>query len=319
MFFGGGPTRLNDFGDVLKPSEAMEPILAKVVRGALMEWLTEIWAEDELKEIGIPVRRKAIFDGKPGVGKTTLAHHLSARLGLPMIAVRPEKLIDCWLGSTARNIGALFDAAKDTDKPCVLFIDEFDALAGERNHDYGRGGAVQERNAFVDTLLQRMEQHSGFMIAATNFGAKIDPAIWRRFDIHMTLDLPGQFERERILARYLAPFGLPKKELFELAESFETASPALMRQFCEALKRHLIIGPRLKWDMRKTAVIDRIIAAVQPHPELGKPRLWSHAGKDKSIGAMTWPLPKAAEIAAPEPDDDVEENVGNVIKLGGRA
>jgi SpoVK/Ycf46/Vps4 family AAA+-type ATPase len=304
--------KLQDFGDLFQPSEAAEPILARPVRSALLEWLTEIWAEEELRAVGIGPRKRAIFDGAPGVGKTTLAHHLSARLGLPMLAVRPERVISKWVGETGQNIGALFDLAaagliegdgydddaepKSTATPIVLFLDEFDAISRQRRK--GEQASDDSRNEEVNTLLQRLEQHQGFLIAATNFGSHIDQAIWRRFDMHITLDLPGQPERERILARYLEPYGLPRDPLRHLGEAFETASPALMRAFCESLKRQIIIGPKLNSDMRKGSVIERIVASVHPHPDLGKPRLWSHAAKDAAVHAMPWPLPLAKDMPA---------------------
>lgn len=306
---------ISEFGEVFEPSEAAEPILARPVRDALMEWLTEIWSEDELRAIGIGPRKRAIFAGKPGVGKTTLAHHLSARLGLTMIAVKPDRLIDKYLGSTGKNIGRLFDAAAETDPPCVVFMDEIDAVAMKRRQKDGNG-ADDEQNAFVNTLLQRIEQHKGFLIAATNFAESIDPAVWRRFDIHITLDLPGQRERERILARYLMPYGMPANALRCFGEAFETASPALMRAFCENLKRQIIIGPKLNSDMRKGPVIERIIATVHPHPDLGKPRLWTLMAKDEAVRSLPWPLPLASEIVNDAMPVTAEDNV---IPLAGRA
>lgn len=293
--FIGQQKAFEDFGDVLYPDEAQEPILPKAVRDALTEWLTEIWASDELKAVGLKPRQKALFTGPPGGGKTTLAHHLAARLKLPLVCVRSERLIDAYVGSTGRNIGSLFDLAAASEQT-VIFIDEFDSLGLKRRS--ATQGAEDERNGSVNVLLQRMEHYDGFLIAASNRGADIDEAIWRRFDIQINLGLPGQPERVRILARYLAPYVIPPAELDPLAASFNEASPALMRQFCEGLKRQLIIGPKVGWDMERGAVFARLIAAVGPHPDLSRPRLWARGANDTAVGMLTWPLQSTEKRSA---------------------
>lgn len=289
------PKALDEFGDVFKPEEAEEPILATPERRAVGDWLEEIWAEKDLAAVGVKPRKRAIFSGPPGVGKTTMAHHLAARLKLDLVAVRPERLIDKYVGSTGRNIGALFDAAKDARDSAILLLDEFDAYAVQRRT--ATQGAEDERNAFVNTLLQRIEQHDGFTIAATNYPDRIDTAIWRRFDLQIELNLPGAAEIRRILARYLAPYGMGAEALAAFAGAFETATPALIRAFCEQLKRTLIVGPRAGWDMGRDATIDRIVASVQPHPDMGKPELWSKGAATPALRAVPWPLPSAKDAA----------------------
>lgn len=314
MAFSRRPVALEEFGELFEPDQAVEPILGEIDRSLVMEWLTELWAEKELAEAGLKPRRRAIFHGPPGVGKTTLAHHIGARLGLRMLALRPDRLISRYIGATGANLGSLFDAVGTANgAPIILFFDEFDSYARERRVVDQASDA--ERNNIVDVLLQRIEQHDGFLIAATNFPGSIDSAIWRRFEFHLKLSLPGESELKRIIARYLMPFGLPERVLAEWADAMSSASPALVRQFCECLKRQLIIGPKVGHDMSSKAVFKRVLTTIQPHPDLGKPRLWSKKTEDAAVAATPWPLPLAQDVD--ELEDSQEPEANRVIQFPG--
>jgi SpoVK/Ycf46/Vps4 family AAA+-type ATPase len=305
----------NIFGELLQPAEAMEPILARPVRNALLEWLEEVWAADDLVAVGLTPRRRALFSGAAGTGKTTLAHHIAARLGLPMAIIRPDDIHGRFLGTDTANVKKIFDAAESFKEPILLFFDEFDTAASKRMHSGVNQAVEHDHNAKINTLLARLDGYEGFIIAATNRADAIDESVWRRFEIHITMELPGQFERERIIARYLAPFGLPADSLRELATSFETANPALIRGFCENLKRQIVIGPKCNWDMARGSVIERLLEAVKPHPDAGNPRLWTLGARDRAIQILPWPMPKACDLPSDEARSAGAPAAQNVVSL----
>ena len=157
--------------------------------------IREFRQADRLRRHGFDVRSKLLFCGPPGTGKTMCAEVFANELGLPFFHVRLDSLVSSYLGETATNIRKTFEFARR--QPCVLFFDEFDALARSREEATETG----ELRRVVNSLLMFIEQiePGGFLIAATNLAGQLDPAIWRRFDEVVWFDLPDA----RMIEAYL--------------------------------------------------------------------------------------------------------------------
>jgi len=273
-------------GDILAPGDAEEPILAPAVRVALFAWLSEIRARDELKAVGLKPRNTGLFYGPPGCGKTTMAHHLAARLGMPLLLLGSETIISSGWGDAERALAELFDKLKTAPTPCVAFIDEMEGIGGSRDKNTG-GSADNARTMLMGVLLRRLETYDGFLVAATNRAEYIDQALWRRFHLQVPIDLPGADERFAILRRYGLPFEFADEDIDILTDLTVGASPALLRGVMEGVKRALIIGPRIGLDITDPAkVFRRVVASVAPPPEIERPPLWvSQSG----LANLSWP------------------------------
>lgn len=277
----------DDLATIMAPADAEPPILSPAIRAAVHQWLTELQCVDELAEVGLAPRRSGLLSGPPGCGKTTLAHHFAARLGMDMAVVNMQMIVSSYLGGTGRNVDKLFRAARKHSRDCLLFLDEFDSLATARGSE---GSTGRERDAIVVAFLQQIDRFDGVFIAATNRGDAIDAALWRRFSMHLELIEPDDDCRFAILTRYLAPFGLPDDALDRLCEATAGATPALLRQFMEGVKRDLVLGRRFERPMDAAHVIARTMAAIRPHAEALTPPLWDTPNTCiDQLAGIDWP------------------------------
>jgi SpoVK/Ycf46/Vps4 family AAA+-type ATPase len=157
---------------------------------------------EELRRHRLPVSSRLLFSGPPGCGKTMCAEVVARELSLPLFSARIDVIISSFLGETAGNLRRLFDFA--TRRPCVLFLDEFDALARTRADT----AEHNELRRVVNSLLMMIERFKGpgLVIAATNLPQFLDQALWRRFDDVVSFDPPGEREIAQLLARQFANF-----------------------------------------------------------------------------------------------------------------
>lgn len=286
-------TALGPVADVRESKDAEEPILGPRVRAAILGWLAEINAAADLKAVGVKPRSTALLYGPPGCGKTTLAHHLSARLGVPLVVVQCEQLVGAHLGDFGKNIARLFDSIAKAEVPCVVLMDEIDAIAAERTSD--NQACAREMNSALTVLLRKIEAFDGRLIAATNRHEALDKALWRRFGLQIDVALPGDDERWAILKRYGLPFDFEDETLDALAEIMRGAAPSLLRQVMEGLKRTLVLGERLRMPVNDPeAVLRIVIEHARPHPDYEPPPLWADPSLARVFAPSAWPPAREA-------------------------
>lgn len=283
---------LRRYAEILRPQDADEPILAPTVAQAVHEWMVEINNAHALESAKVEPRRLALLYGPPGTGKTTLAHHLACRLGLPLVAVQSERIIGRYLGETGTNLGDLFDRLRPVERSCVLLLDEFDALGFKRRE--ADSAAAQERNQFLTVLLRRIEGFRGVGLAATNTKDGIDSAMWRRFGLQISVDLPGENERFAIIRKYGLPFDLEDSAIDILVQVTRGCSPSLLRQLMEGMKRTLVLAPRLQLDVSSPVrVFAHVLGSISPPPEMKQPPLWADATAVEKVEGIVWPPVRA--------------------------
>ena len=181
-------------------------VLTKRARRDLEELVTEWTYRAELTGKGLSRRTKALFFGPPGCGKTLSARALGTMLNLPVLTVRFSSVVGSYLGQTGSNLRALFRFAEST--PCVLLLDEFDAIGRTR----GRVDDVGELDRVVISLLQELDHTipMGVVVAATNAPESLDRAIWRRFDLAVEFPAPSRAQLDTFLKRSGAPSTAPR-------------------------------------------------------------------------------------------------------------
>lgn len=213
------------------------PLLDARVSVAAQALLSEWNMSEELLKFGVEPAKSCLIYGVPGTGKTSLALWLAKQLNLPVVIARLDGLISSFLGTTARNVGALFSFANRYK--CVLILDEFDAVAKVRDDP----NEVGEIKRVVNALLQNIDSRrlAGITIAITNHEQLLDPAIWRRFELQLRIPKPNFEGRTKIAEKYLYPVELDERAKKLLAWVTEGFSGAEIEVFVNGYKKYRAI------------------------------------------------------------------------------
>ncbi|TDO06605.1 ATPase family protein associated with various cellular activities (AAA) [Mycobacterium sp. BK086] len=197
-----------------------ELVLHPYVRDRLGDFLESVQMYDTWAAKGVAASNRLLIYGPPGTGKTSIAARIAKDLRLPLVLSRSDALMSSLLGQTSRNLRTVFDF--NASMPCVLFLDEFDALAKNR----GDSHEIGELQRVVISLLQNIDamDPSTILVAATNHPQLLDSAVWRRFDYTLKVDLPGAAERTLIWRNTLAQLASADTDLSRLVDLSEGLS-----------------------------------------------------------------------------------------------
>ncbi len=189
-----------------------------------------------LEAEGVDSPLSLMLHGPPGCGKTLLANHIARDLDLQMFTARLDGLISSYLGSTSKNIRALFQFA--SERPCVLFLDEFDAIAKLRGDTLELGELKRVVNSFLQNL-DALEPHT-VIIAATNHQELLDRAVWRRFAYRLELPYPSPKERQEMWSTFLGDLRHSIRDFAVLADLSDGFSGSDIREASLRLRRQEI-------------------------------------------------------------------------------
>ncbi len=197
------------------------------------------------RRLGVAPPSGILLFGPPGTGKTTIARVLASETDASFLAVNAAEIFSKWLGESERQVRELFARARER-VPCIIFLDEIDAVAERRND--ALSGADHVRNAVVNTLLAEMDGLDSstriFVIGATNRAELLDAALVRpgRLGEAIEIPLPEPADRQSMLTLFSKKMRLdPSVDLERLAARTDGASGADLRGLCTQAGRHAFL------------------------------------------------------------------------------
>ncbi len=199
---GFGKAKLKDIANEKRKATFADVAGADEEKEELSEIVEFLKNPKKYNELGARIPKGVLLVGPPGTGKTLLARAVAGEAGVPFFSISGSDFVEMFVGVGASRVRDLFDQAKK-NSPCIIFIDEIDAVGRQRGT--GLGGGHDEREQTLNQLLVEMDGFGAnegvIMIAATNRPDILDPALMRpgRFDRQVTVGYPDVKGREEIL------------------------------------------------------------------------------------------------------------------------
>jgi len=210
------------FKDIAGMNEAKEEI---------MEFVKILKNPASFELLGAKMPKGAILSGPPGTGKTLLAKATAGEADVPFLSVSGSEFVEMFVGVGSSRVRDLFANAKKL-APCIIFIDEIDAIGRTRSRMTGIGGGNDERENTLNQLLVEMDGFDSsdhvIVLAGTNRPDVLDPALMRpgRFDRHVTIDKPDIQGRKDIFRVHLKPITIdPKENINDLSKKLASLTP----------------------------------------------------------------------------------------------
>lgn len=194
----------------------------------------------KIRSHGLTPRKKLLFIGPPGTGKTMSASVLAGELGLPLLVVRLEGLITKFMGETSAKLRIVFNAIAESRG--VYLFDEFDSIGSHR----GQINEVGEIRRILNSFLQMIEQDdsNSIILAATNHPDILDYALYRRFDDVVEYSLPDKPLINKLLKNRLSAFKISRIPWKKISDDAEGLSHAEVSKICEDAIKDAIIDDR---------------------------------------------------------------------------
>jgi SpoVK/Ycf46/Vps4 family AAA+-type ATPase len=224
----------------ITPKKVLDDLfLEEEVINTINKYILEYHRKDLLRSYNIEPRNRLLFTGSPGNGKTSLAEAIANALMLPMYVVRYDGIIGSYLGETATKLKKVFDYI--STQTCILFFDEFDAIAKERGDIHETG----EIKRVVNSLLMQVDKLPDYVIviAATNHPELLDRAVWRRFQIRISLERPDKLTIEKYLVKFSSLFEVKLGvDLAKLAEEVAGSNFSDIEEMTKEIIREYVLS-----------------------------------------------------------------------------